>query len=72
MAIEDLADRVERLEADALRMAVLEDRDVGHRDPELLRELGQGDFALRHHDVEIDDDHTIASFSSLIAKAARM
>jgi hypothetical protein len=40
-ARERLADRIERREADRARLAGLEDREVGQRYSDLIRELGQ-------------------------------
>ena len=35
-------------------MALLEDRKVGHGDAHLLRELGERQLPLDHHQIEID------------------
>src|SRR5437764_14058529 len=54
LARERLADRIERGEADRARLARLEDRQVGQRHSDPLRELGQCHPPVVEEVVELD------------------
>ena len=56
LAIEMLADRVERREANRLCAAGFEHGEVLRRDSDGFGEVVQLHFPLREHDVEVDDD----------------
>src|SRR5690606_520609 len=56
LTIQHLANSVQRGQADRLGLSVLQDRDVGHRDADPLRELGHAHFSFGQHDIQIDDD----------------
>src|ERR1044071_6263438 len=56
LARKDLADRLQRRETDRARLAGLEDRQIGERDVDALRKLGQGHSPLVQQVVELDVD----------------
>jgi hypothetical protein len=56
LARERLADRVERGEADRARLAGLEDREVGQRHSDPVRELGQSHPPIVEQVIEFDGD----------------
>src|SRR4030095_1660499 len=62
-----VATRSERREANRARLAGLEDREVGQRDSNPVRELGQRHPPIVEYVVELDGDrhvHTVPSRSS--------
>src|SRR5262245_29728993 len=64
LARERLADRVERRKADRARLAGLQDREVGQRHSDAIRELGQRHPPVVQYVVELDGDQTVPSRSS--------
>src|SRR5947209_15133154 len=68
LARERLADRIERREADRARLAGLEDREVGERDSDPVREVRQCHPAIVEQVVELDGDrHLTPSLRGLRA-----
>src|SRR5882762_9127157 len=68
LARERLADRIERREADRARLAGLEDRQIGQRHSDPLRELGQCHPPIVEQVVELDGDrHVTPSLRGLRA-----
>ena len=61
LARERLADRIERREADRSRFAGLEDRKVGQRHADSIRELGQRHSPVVKQVVELDGDRGSSS-----------
>ena len=59
LARERLADRFERREADRARLAGLEDREVGQRHSDPIRELGQRHPPVVEQVVELDGDRHV-------------
>jgi hypothetical protein len=55
LAVEGLADCLQRREADRLGLAGFQDRQIGHRDADALRQFGDAHFSFGQHDVYIDD-----------------
>src|SRR4029079_7169593 len=71
LALERLAERRERREADRLGASVLEDGQVGGRDPDAARELAHGHLPPGPHHVDVDGDaHHITWSSSAYISAA--
>lgn len=56
LALERFADRFHGRKSDRLCLAVFQDGDICQCDTDLLGKLGNAHFALRQHDVDIDDD----------------
>ena len=70
LAVQRLADRFERREADGAGLAGLEDRQIGERDVDLLGELGQCHPPVVEQIVELDGDgHVTPSLRGLRASA---
>ena len=68
LARERLADRIERREANRARLAGLEDREVGQRHSDPIRELGQRHPPIVEYVVELDGDrHVTPSLRGLRA-----
>src|SRR5207237_5469723 len=61
LALEIVADRVQRLEADALHAAGLEQTEIGLGDADMRSEILGAGLAQRQHDVEADDDRHLQS-----------
>src|SRR5205809_549211 len=59
LAREGLADRIERREADRARLAGLEDREVGQRHSDPIREPGQRHPPIVEQVVELDGDRHV-------------
>src|SRR5437899_7541119 len=59
LARERLANRIERREADRARLAGLEDREVGQRHSDLVRELGQCHPPIVEYVGEPDGDRHV-------------
>ena len=74
LTIERAANVLQRVEAHALHLAGLEQRDVLLGDADAFGELLGAHLAPRQHHVEIDDDrhHTKLAFSSAMRAASRM
>ncbi len=71
LAVECFAERGERREAHRPGAAVLEDGQVGGRDPDAVREFAHGHLPPDQHDVDVDGDrHQITSSSSACSCAA--
>ncbi len=67
LALQCLADRLEGRETDCLRLARLENREVGRGDVDALRKLRERHLAPGHHYVYVHyDGHQIVSFCSSI------
>src|SRR6266705_1562444 len=56
LALQCVANGLERGEADRACLAGFQDRQVGERDSDLLRQLRERHAALVEHVVELDDD----------------
>jgi hypothetical protein len=56
LAVECLADGIQRGEPDGARSAGLEVAEVGQGDVHAAAELGESHLSAREHDVEVDDD----------------
>ena len=74
LTIERAANVLQRVEAHALDLAGLQQRDVLLGDADALGELLGAHLAPRQHHVEVDDDrhHTKPAFSSAMRAASRM
>src|SRR5438067_7368049 len=59
LARERLADRFERRESNRARLAGLEDREVGERHSDPIRELGQCHPPIVEYVVELDGDRHV-------------
>src|SRR5437588_12578646 len=62
LARERLANRIERREADRARLAGLEDREVGQRHSDPVREFGQRHTPIVEEVVELDGDSHVTPF----------
>src|SRR3569832_1632407 len=74
LAVQHLADAVERLEANALHLALFQQRQVGLGDTHLLRQVARLHLAGGQHDVEGDDNghQTNSAFSRAMPEARAM
>jgi hypothetical protein len=72
LTIKRLADSFQCGEADGFCLAVFEDGDVGHGDPDFFGKLGDAHLPFCEHHVYVDDDchgYTVRSFSSFMRMA---
>ncbi len=53
LAFQRLANRLKRRQPNRLRLPILQDRQIRHRDPHLLRQLGHAHLPLRQHHVYV-------------------
>src|SRR5665213_2215116 len=69
LAVEMLADRFQRREAEALHLTGLEQGEIGFGDSDSFGEFVGADLALGEHDIETDEDRhqTNESFSCSIS-----
>jgi len=74
LAVQNVAELVERAEPDGSRFAGLENREVLDRDADAIRELTESHLASSEHHVEVDDDRHIGAdqtASSLSSRSSR-
>lgn len=71
LAIQDIADSIERREADCLGATILEDRDVCRCDANCGGEVSDGHLPSGKHDIDIDDDRHLDHPDQLMAIGGR-
>lgn len=71
LAVECLADGVQRGEADGFGTSVLQNGHVGGSDANLFGELADANLAFGHHDVEIDANRHLKSPARVRARAGQ-
>lgn len=55
LAVKVMTNRFERRKPDSFGLSCLKDGKIGHRNPNLLRQLGNRHLSLREHDIQIND-----------------
>ena len=59
LAFQGFADRFQCRQPDRFHFAILQHRDIRHRDAHFIRKLRDGHFSLSQHDVDVNDDRHI-------------